>query len=168
MTNNIARISQFGQKIWLDNISRELINSGTLNRLIIEDKIAGVTSNPTIFHKAISSDNHYQHDLAKLRQSELSLEERYEALVIPDIQAACDLLLPLYTSSNQEDGYVSFEVSPYLAHEAEKTIITARHLWQAINKPNLMIKIPATPAGIQAFEQLTAAGISVNITLLFN
>jgi transaldolase len=168
MTNKLQAIKQFGQKIWIDNLSRELINSGTLAKLIEEDGIAGVTSNPTIFYKAISSDKHYQEDLAKLKQTNLSLEARYEHLVIPDIQAACDVMLPLYTNSKYEDGYVSFEVSPHLCNDKQGTIDNARRLWQEINRPNLMIKVPATTAGIEALTQLIADGINVNITLLFS
>ncbi|HLX53211.1 MAG TPA: transaldolase [Aquella sp.] len=168
MTNKIQAIKQFGQKIWIDNLSRELINSGKLAKLINEDGIAGVTSNPTIFYKAISSDKYYQEDLAKVKQSNLSPEARYEHLVIPDIQAACDILLPLYTSSKYEDGYVSFEVSPHLCHDKQGTIDNARRLWQEINRPNLMIKVPATKEGIEALTQLIFDGINVNITLLFS
>ncbi|MCC2645598.1 MAG: tal, partial [Burkholderiales bacterium] len=168
MTNNLQSIKQFGQKIWIDNISRDLINSGSLARLIEEDGIAGVTSNPTIFYKAISNDKYYQEDLIKVKKSNLSPEARYENLVIPDIQAACDIMLPLYTKSKFEDGYVSFEVSPHLCHDKHGTIENARRLWQDINRPNLMIKIPATPSGIEALTQLTFDGINVNITLLFS
>lgn len=168
MANKLQAIKQFGQKIWIDNISRELISSGKLAQLIAEDGIAGVTSNPTIFYKAISSDKRYQEDLAKLRQSNLSAEARYENLVIPDIKAACDVMLPLYTQSKYEDGYVSFEVSPHLCYDKQGTIDNAKRLWQEINRPNLMIKVPATLEGIAAFEQLISEGINVNITLLFS
>lgn len=167
MENRIAKIKDFGQKIWIDNISRELIRSHELEKLVNEDGIAGVTSNPTIFHKAISQDKYYQDDLTQVKSSQLSPEERYEHLVIPDIQAACDLLLPLYISSEYEDGYVSFEVSPLLANNARATVENAKRLWQQIHRPNLMIKIPATPNGIMALEQLIFEGINVNITLLF-
>lgn len=168
MINNLQAIKQFGQKIWVDNISRELIISGELARLIDNDGIAGITSNPTIFYKAISTDTHYQEDLAKIKHSNLSAEARYEHLVIPDIQAACDIMLPLYTKSKYEDGYVSFEVSPHLCYDRQGTIDNAKRLWQKINRPNLMIKIPATQPGIEAFEQLIFDGINVNITLLFS
>ena len=166
--SRLADINKFGQKIWLDNLSRELLNSGKLDRLFSEDKIAGVTSNPTIFHKAISTDKYYQADLEKLKTSSLSYEERYEALVIPDIKQACDLSKDLYNSSNFNDGYVSFEVSPMLANDIDGTISNAKRLWNTINRPNAMIKIPATTSGIKAFEELTALGINVNITLLFS
>lgn len=167
MVSKIAEIRNFGQKIWIDNISRELILSKELERLISEDGIAGVTSNPTIFHKAISQDKNYQVDLFQVKQTQLDAEARYEQLVIPDIQAACDILTPMYIESEYEDGYVSFEVSPYLANDVHGTIENAKRLWQAIHRPNLMIKIPATPSGIIALEQLIFEGINVNITLLF-
>ena len=168
MASRLLDIKKFGQKIWLDNLSRDLINSGKLGKLMDDAGIAGVTSNPTIFHKAISSDKFYQTDLTKLKTSNLTLEQRYEALVIPDIQQACDISLPLYTNSQFSDGYVSFEVSPHLANDTEGTISNAKRLWQEINRPNAMIKIPATPAGVTAFEELTAEGVNVNITLLFS
>ncbi|PXX43614.1 transaldolase [Aquitalea magnusonii] len=167
--NRLQSIRQFGQRIWLDNLSRELLASGQLATLLQEDGIAGVTSNPAIFYKAISSDASYQGDLAQLKSNAaLSAEQRYEALVVPDIQAACDLLLEQYRSSQGNDGYVSLEVSPALSHDEAGTLAAARRLWSEIGRPNAMIKIPATPAGIRAFQTLTAEGINVNITLLFS
>ena len=166
--SKLLDIKQYGQQIWIDNLSRELIHSGTIQKLIDNDGIAGITSNPTIFHKAISNDKLYHDDLIKVRQSNLTPEERYEALVIPDIIAACDIMLPVYEQSNHNDGYVSFEVSPYLANDAIGTIHNAKRLWKQINRPNLMIKVPATKAGTIAFEELIAEGINVNITLLFS
>jgi transaldolase len=168
MVSKIEIIKNFGQKIWLDSISRELINSNSLNKLINEDGIAGITSNPTIFHKAISADKRYQHDLEKLKTSHLELEQRYETLVIPDIRMACDLFMPTYNGTNKEDGYVSFEVSPHIANNTIATIESAKRLWHEINRPNLMIKIPATKAGIAALTELIYLGINVNITLLFS
>lgn len=166
--SKLLNIKVFGQAIWLDNLSRALLNSGRLQQLIISDGIAGVTSNPSIFYKAISTDQLYQGDLVKLKHSNLTPEARYEALVIPDIQHTCDMMMPLYKQSHGEHGYVSFELSPYLANDADGSIIHARRLWNAISKPNLMIKIPATTAGNLAFEQLISEGINVNITLLFS
>lgn len=168
MMSKLSNIKKYGQKIWLDNLSRELINSGKLHELIEVDGIAGVTSNPSIFHKAISTDINYRSDVTTIRQSGLTLEERYESLVVPDIQNTCDIMLPLYENSNGVDGYVSFEVSPHLANDAQGTIANARRLWKTINKPNLMIKIPATEAGNEALEQLISEGININITLLFS
>ncbi|MFN8769244.1 MAG: transaldolase [Neisseriaceae bacterium] len=168
MASRLLAIKNFGQKIWLDYLSRELINSNGLQKLINDDGIAGITSNPTIFHKAISSDKSYQHDLEKLKSSNLNAEERYEALVLPDIKMACDIMLPLYNESNYEDGYISFEVSPHLANDAAETIKQAKRLWQEINRPNLMIKVPATEAGMIALTELIYSGININITLLFS
>lgn len=168
MASRLLSIKNFGQKIWLDSISRELLNSTAFQKFINDDGIAGLTSNPTIFHKAISTDKNYQHDLEKLKSSDLTIEQRYESLVIPDIKLACDMILPLYNESSQEDGYVSFEVSPHLAHNADETILQAKRIWKEINRPNLMIKVPATKEGLIAFSELIYSGINVNITLLFS
>lgn len=168
MTNRLKDINKFGQKIWLDNISRDLILSNKLYKMILDDGIAGVTSNPTIFHKAISNDKFYHDDLAKLKQSNLTLEQRYEQLVIPDIIKACDIFSVIYNNTHREDGYVSFEVSPHLANNTGGTIDNAIRLWQEIDRPNLMIKVPATKAGIAALEELIYRGLNVNITLLFS
>ncbi|MDR3425966.1 MULTISPECIES: transaldolase [Silvimonas] len=166
--SRIAAIKPFGQRIWLDNLSRGLLKSGELARLIQEDDIAGVTSNPAIFYKSISSDELYAGDLAELKKQDLTAEQRYEALVVPDIQATCDLTAPMYRDTKGLDGYVSLEVSPTLANDAQGTIDNAKRLWAAINRPNAMIKVPATPAGVIAFEELITSGINVNITLMFN
>ncbi|GAB7127054.1 transaldolase [Amantichitinum ursilacus] len=166
--SRIAAIKPFGQRIWLDNLSRGLIKSGELAKLLQEDGIAGVTSNPAIFYKSISSDALYAGDLAELKKQNLSAEQRYEALVVPDIQATCDLTASIYRDSNGLDGYVSLEVSPALANDAAGTIENAKRLWAAINRPNAMIKVPATPAGVIAFEELITSGINVNVTLMFN
>lgn len=174
--SRLQAVAGLGQQIWLDNLSRHLLAGGSdsaLARWIREDAIAGVTSNPAIFHNAIKNDAGYQADLAALRQSipgqdAAATEARFEALVLPDVRQACDLLLPLYTASRQDAGYVSFEVSPALAHDAAGTFAAAQRLWAAIGRPNLMIKIPATAAGLQAIEDTIAAGINVNVTLIFS
>ncbi|WP_157314279.1 transaldolase [Chitinibacter sp. GC72] len=166
--SRIAAIKPFGQRIWLDNLSRDLLKSGELARLISEDDIAGVTSNPAIFYKSISSDPLYTGDLAELKKQDLTAEQRYEALVVPDIQATCDLTRAMYDATNGLDGYVSLEVSPTLANDAQGTIANAKRLWAAIDRPNAMIKVPATDAGVIAFEELITSGINVNITLMFN
>jgi transaldolase len=168
MPSKILAVKNFGQKIWLDNISREFLNSNQLQKLLNDDGISGITSNPAIFYKAIKTDESYRHDLEKVKTTNLTLEQRYEYLVLPDIKLACDFMLPIYKSSNAEDGYVSFEVSPHLANNAEATINQALRLWQEINRPNLMIKVPATKAGLIALSELTYRGINVNITLLFS
>ncbi len=167
--NPLLRLHALGQRIWLDNLSRTLLQEGTLKKLVAEDRIAGVTSNPTIFFKAISESPHYREELQKLKSDPaLSAEQRYETLAIADIQAACDILLPLHKSSKCEDGYVSLEVSPALAHDAEGTLAAGLRLKAAVARDNLLIKVPATTAGLSAIEELIAHGCSVNVTLMFS
>ena len=166
--NPLLKIRQHGQQIWLDNLSRTLLNDGHLARFIADDGVAGVTTNPAIFHKAIAGGRYYEDDLAALKQQSMSAEARYEALVIPDVQRACDLLLPLYRDSEGHAGYVSLEVSPELAHDAAGTLKAGLRLKAAVDRPNVLIKVPATHAGIEAIEQLIAAGVSVNVTLMFS
>ena len=166
--NPLLQVRQFGQQIWLDNLSRTLLNDGHLARFINEDGVTGITTNPAIFHKAISGGRYYEDDLAGLKQQPMSAEARYEGLVIPDVQRACDLLAPLFRDSGGEAGYVSLEVSPALAHDAAGTLAAGLRLKAAVNRPNLLIKVPATRAGLVAIEELVAAGISVNVTLMFS
>lgn len=166
--NPLLQLKQHGQQAWLDNLSRTLLNDGHLARLVMDDGISGVTTNPAIFHKAIADGRYYEDDLARLREQPLSAEERYEQLVIPDVQRACDLLLPRWRESNADAGYVSLEVSPTLAHDAEGTVAAGVRLHAAVERPNLLIKVPATVAGIDAIENLIARGISVNVTLMFS
>ncbi len=167
--NPLLRLHALGQRIWLDNLSRTLLHEGSLKKLITEDRIAGVTSNPTIFFKAISESAHYREELQKLKADPaLSAEQRYEKLAVADIQAACDLLQPLYKSTGGEDGYVSLEVSPALAHEAAATVAAGLRLKAAVGRDNLLIKVPATAAGLDAIEELVAQGCSVNVTLMFS
>jgi transaldolase len=167
--NPLLRLHALGQRVWLDNLSRSLLRDGTLARLIAEDRIAGVTSNPVIFFKSISESPHYRDELQQLRSNPaLSPEQRYEILAVADIQAACDLLLPLYRSTRGDDGYVSLEVSPALAHDAAETVAAGLRLKAAVARDNLMIKIPATAAGLAAIENLVAQGCSVNVTLMFS
>ncbi len=166
--HSLLQLKSLGQHVWLDNLSRTLLQEGALQRLVTEDGIDGVTSNPAIFEKAIVGSTYYHDDLERLRGSDRDAEARYESLVIPDIQAACDILLPAYVSSAAEAGYVSLEVSPALAHDMAGTEAAALRLRQAVGRDNLLIKVPATPAGVQAFEQLTGAGLRVNVTLIFS
>lgn len=167
-SNPLLRLHALGQRIWLDNLSRTLLHEGTLKKLVVEDRIAGVTSNPTIFFKAISESPHYREELQKLKNDPaLSAEQRYEILAIADIRAACDILLPLHKSSKGEDGYVSLEVSPALAHDAEGTLAAGLRLKAAVARDNLLIKVPATAAGLSAIEELIARGCPVNVTLMF-
>ncbi|MGA9814348.1 MAG: transaldolase [Terriglobales bacterium] len=167
-TNPLKELLKFGQSVWLDYIRRDLLTSGELKRLIDEDGLRGMTSNPTIFEKAIAGGKLYDDLLDSLRsRSDLDAKGRYEILAIRDIQDAADLLRPVYDSSKRRDGYVSLEVSPHLARDTKGTIEEARKLWKAVGRENVMIKIPGTPEGIPAFQQAISEGINVNVTLLF-
>ncbi|MCC6168489.1 MAG: transaldolase [Caldilineaceae bacterium] len=164
--NRIQQLHALGQSVWLDYIERSIIHSGELKALV-EDGLRGVTSNPTIFQHAISKSDAYKADLTQLAKQDLDPKAIFEALEIADIQAAAGVLRPAYDASNGRDGFVSIEVAPDLAYETEQTIAEARRLHAAIDRPNLMVKVPATEAGIPAIRQLTAGGINVNITLIF-
>ncbi len=167
--NPLLELHALGQRIWLDNLSRTLLREGTLQKLIADDGVAGVTSNPSIFFKAISESPYYRDEAAALRRdAALTPEQRYERLAVADIQAACDLLRPLFDKTRGDDGYVSLEVSPALAHDAPGTIAAARRLKTAVSRDNVLIKVPATPAGITAIETLIGEGCSVNVTLMFS
>ena len=167
--NPLLRLHATGQRIWLDNLSRTLLREGLLQKLITEDRIAGVTSNPSIFHKAISESPYYREELQQLKtDASLSAEQRYEMLAVADIRGACDLLQPLYKKTGGDDGYVSLEVSPALAHDAAGTVGAGLRLKKAVDRDNLLIKVPATPAGLTAIEELIAHGCSVNVTLMFS
>ncbi len=156
-----------GQRIWLDNLTRGHIRDGRLAQLIAQG-ITGITSNPTIFLKAITEGGDYAAQLAQLRKTEPDAERRYEALVAEDIRAACDLLRQVYVASDGDDGYASLEVAPRHAHDEEATVAEARRLHALIGRDNLLIKVPGTEAGLRAFERLTAEGVRVNVTLLFS
>jgi transaldolase len=166
--NTTQHVTALGQSLWLDNLSRSLLRDGTLAALVAEDGVSGVTSNPSIFQNALATSPYYADDLARLKVSEPDAERRYEALVIPDIQDACDLLLPTYEASGGNDGYVSLEVAPRWAYDATRTVEEAQRLAAAVNRHNLLIKVPGTPEGVRAFEALTTLGINVNVTLLFS
>jgi transaldolase / glucose-6-phosphate isomerase len=166
--NPLKQLQSFGQSIWLDYIRRDLLKGGELQRLIAEDGLRGMTSNPAIFEKAIVGSTLYQDFLDSLAgRTDLDAKGRYELLAIRDIQDAADLLRPVYQSSKRRDGYVSLEVSPYLANDTNGTLDEARRLWKSVGRDNIMIKVPGTPAGIPAFRQLISEGINVNVTLLF-
>jgi transaldolase/glucose-6-phosphate isomerase len=168
-TNPLKELLKFGQSVWLDYIRRDLLTSGELKRLIAEDGLRGMTSNPTIFEKAITGGKLYDDLLNSLRpRTDLDAKGRYEILAIRDIQDAADILRPVYDSSKRRDGYVSLEVSPYLARDTKGTIAEARSLWKAVGRENVMIKIPGTAEGIPAFQQAISEGINVNVTLLFS
>jgi len=166
--NATQSVVSLGQSLWLDNLSRSLIHDGTLAKLIAGDGVSGVTSNPSIFQNALATSPYYAEDLARLKASEPDAERRYEALVIPDIQAACDLLRPTYEATGGNDGYVSLEVAPRWAHDASRTVEEAQRLSTLVNRRNLLVKVPGTPEGVSAFEALTTLGINVNVTLLFS
>ncbi len=170
MTNPIRAVLALGQSIWYDNIQRAMLGSGDLQRMIRDDGLRGLTSNPTIFEKAIAGSHDYDQALQDeiQRQPGQDSESLFYALAIDDISAAADLLRPVYDESQGADGMVSIEVSPELAHDTDATVEQALRLHQRIGRPNLMIKVPATPEGLPAIERLIDAGISVNVTLLFS
>lgn len=168
--NPLEQLLQCGQSIWLDSISRDLVNSGELQRLVTDDKLRGLTSNPTIFEQAMTRGHSYDDALRQLLRADNKQSDKalFEALAVEDIRMAADVLRPVYDEADGGDGYVSFEVSPHLAHDTAGSIAEARRLWQAVQRPNLMIKIPATPEGIPAIEQLISDGVNVNVTLMFS
>ncbi len=166
--NPLKELAKFGQSVWLDYIRRSLLTSGELQRLIDEDGLRGMTSNPSIFEKAITGSTDYTDFLKSLdARPELDAKARYELLAIRDIQDAADILRPVYEKTKRRDGYVSLEVSPLLARDTNGSIAEARRLWKAVNRENLMVKIPGTAEGLPAIQQLLSEGININITLLF-
>jgi transaldolase/glucose-6-phosphate isomerase len=166
--NPLRGLSEFGQSVWLDYIRRSLITSGELKRLVAEDGLRGVTSNPSIFEKAIVGSTDYEDVIDSPESVALDAKALYEKLAIKDVQAAADILRPVYEESKYRDGYVSLEVSPLLAHDTAGTVQEALRLWKAVHRLNLMVKVPATPEGIPAIRQLINEGINVNVTLLFS
>ena len=167
-TNQILELGKYGQSAWLDYIRRNLITSGELKRLIEQDGLGGVTSNPAIFEKAITGSTDYSDALLELqKRKDLDAMGVYEILAVKDIQDAADTLRPVYDRTKKRDGYVSLEVSPFLARDTDGTIKDARRLWKVVNRPNLMVKVPATVEGIPAVQQLIGEGININVTLLF-
>jgi transaldolase/glucose-6-phosphate isomerase len=167
-TNPLKDLLKFGQSVWLDYIRRDLLTSGELKRLIEEDGLRGMTSNPTIFEKAITGGKLYDDLLNSLKsRTDLDAKGRFEILAIRDIQDAADILRPVYDSSKRRDGYVSLEVSPYLARDTKGSLEEARRLWKAVGRENIMIKIPGTAEGLPAIQQALSEGININITLLF-
>lgn len=167
MSNPIAEVQKYGQSIWYDNVQRGMLVSGEMAQLI-DWGVAGVTSNPTIFEKAINGSNDYDADLQALLQQGLDATAIYEALALEDIRQTADLLRPVYEKTDGKDGYVSLEVRPDLAHDTPNTISEARRLFAALDRPNVMIKVPSTPAGVPAIEVLIAEGININVTLIFS
>jgi transaldolase len=168
MPHPLLALQQLGQSPWHDNIRRDLLSSGALARMIADGDITGLTSNPTIFEQAIASSDIYDGDLRALAREGKDPEAIFDALAIADIQGAADLFLPVYQRTAGADGYVSIEVSPRLAHDTAKTLTEARRLWATVARPNLMVKIPATRAGLGAIEAAIADGMNVNVTLIFS
>jgi transaldolase len=167
-SNPLSELTRLGQSIWYDNIERKLITSGELKRLIEEDELRGVTSNPAIFEKAISGSDLYADQLRALAQQGKSANEIYEELAVTDIRSAADVLVTVFEKTDGGDGFVSLECSPLLANDTQGTIEEARRLWKWLDRKNVMIKIPGTPEGMPAIEQCIYEGININITLLFS
>ena len=165
--NPLRELQSLGQSIWIDFISRGILSSGELERMIEADGVGGVTSNPSIFEKAIANSHDYDEWIRDLARQNKTTDEIYQSLTVADIQMVADLLRPTYDRTDGRDGFVSLEVSPTLANDTQGTIQEARLLWSLVDRPNSMIKVPATQEGIPAIQQLTGEGINVNITLLF-
>jgi transaldolase/glucose-6-phosphate isomerase len=166
--NPLKALIGFGQSVWLDYIRRNLITTGELKKLIDEDGLRGVTSNPSIFEKAIAGSTDYTKALEELKnRNDLDAKGVFDILSVKDIQDATDAFKQVYEQTKRRDGYVSLEVSPYLAHKTQETVDEARRLWKLVGRPNTMIKVPGTKEGIPAFQQLIGEGININVTLLF-
>src|SRR5262249_55653663 len=166
--NPLVELQKLGQSVWYDNIRRALIDNGEIADKIANDDLRGITSNPTIFEKAITGSTDYNDAMRKLIAEGCGVSEIYEALVIEDIQRAADLFKPVYERTDKLDGYVSLEVSPLLAHDTAGTVTEAKRLWVTLNRPNVMVKIPATSAGFPAITECIAAGININVTMIFS
>ena len=167
-TNRLLEIKQFGQSIWMDNLTRDIVKSGELKDMVENKGICGITSNPAIFEKAIAGNVIYDADIEAGINAKLPIYKIYESLIFDDIRNACDILRPIYESSEGLDGYVSIEVPPTIAHDTEATIKEARRYYQEIGRDNVMVKIPGTSSGLPAVEQVISEGINVNVTLLFS
>jgi transaldolase / glucose-6-phosphate isomerase len=165
--NPLKALLAYGQSAWMDYIRRDLLTGGGLKKYIAEDGLRGMTSNPTIFEKAINGSTLYSDILNSPEAKSLNAKQLFEKIAIRDVQDACDIFRPVYDESKHRDGYVSLEVSPFLANDTNGTIEEARRLWKAVNRPNVMIKVPATPEGVPAIRQLLEDGLNINITLLF-
>ena len=166
--NPLEKLRTVGQSPWYDYIQRGLIASGELQAMVDNDGLMGVTSNPSIFQKAIAGSDDYDEELERVAAKVTSVKDVYETLAIRDIQDATDVMASVYKSSDGRDGYVSLEVSPDLAFNTKATVEEALRLWKAVNRPNVMIKVPGTPQGLPAIEQLLSQGVNINITLLFS
>src|SRR3954449_8775368 len=166
--SRLHELTDRGQAVWFDTLSRDLVKTGELEKMMNEDAVTGVTSNPTIFQKALSSGDAYDEDLKKLLEETADPSKIFFSLALQDIRDACDTLMPAYESSKGVDGYVSMEVEPGIAYDTERTFDQARWIATEVERPNLMVKIPATMAGLPAIEDCTAHGTSINITLIFS
>lgn len=166
-SSRLKKLGTLGQSLWVDYIRRDLMNNGELRRLIEEDGVRGMASNPSVFEKAIAESRDYEGDIRTLLLEGKGAAEIYEVISQADAQSAADEFLPIYDKTKGKEGYVSLEVSPHLAHDTNGTIREARRLWNSLDRPNVFIKVPATVEGLPAIKQLTSEGINVNITLLF-
>jgi transaldolase len=167
VNERLARLTAAGVSVWLDQIRRSLITGGELQRMVEEESLRGVTANPSIFEKAILGSDDYDEELEQLSREGLEPQEIYDRIAQHDVRLACDVLADVHRESGGRDGFVSLEVAPDIAHDTERTLEMARAYWQAVNRPNLMIKIPGTPEGVPAIEEAIYEGINVNVTLLF-
>lgn len=168
MTNPLRELNKLGQSVWYDNLNRELIITGRLQKMVSEDAVSGGTSNPSIFEKAIAAGNVYDDHIRELVARDAGIPEIFDALTVADVQESADVFRPSFDATKGADGYASLEVSPHLAYDTQATVTDARRLFQALDRPNVMIKIPGTPEGLPAVEQCLSEGINVNITLLFS
>ncbi|HEV7135377.1 MAG TPA: transaldolase, partial [Steroidobacteraceae bacterium] len=166
--SSLAQLLQHGQSCWMDDLTRRMIESGSLARRVGEEGLRGITSNPSIFAEAIERGDDYARDIADAAVRHETPQQIYEDLTVSDIQNACDVLRPVYEGTQGADGFASLEVSPHLAHDTQGSIEEARRLWRRVDRPNLFIKIPGTAAGVPAIEQLLFDGININVTLLFS
>ncbi len=168
MTNPLRELEALGQSVWLDDIDREHLRSGLFERLITEDGLSGATGNPTIFEHSIDHGTAYDEQMRQLIAQGKDAQTIYETLAMTDVRQVADLLRPTYERTDGQDGFVSIEVSPYLAQDTQGTLVEVRRFWQTIDRPNLMVKIPSTPAGVPAIRQALTEGININITLIFS
>ncbi len=167
MANPLKQLGKYGQSVWYDNLHRELVESGALQRMVDKDNVTGGTSNPSIFEKAVAGSSAYDAHIRQLVDQEKTPAEIFDALTVKDIQLCCDVFRPIYDATKAADGYASLEVSPTIAYDTQLTTRDAKRLFAALGKPNAMIKIPGTPAGLPAIEECLTEGVNINITLLF-
>src|SRR5512143_753811 len=168
MSDSIKKLTQLGQSIWYDNIQRKILENGEFKAMIERGDIRGVTSNPSIFNAAIGKTNDYDSALTPLAWAGWDAEKIFWQLAIEDIRAACDAFAPLYEETNGGDGYVSLEVSPFIANDTAATVAQVEQLWARVHRPNLMVKIPATEEGIPAIRKAISVGVNINVTLIFS